>query len=89
LQSKFRSRKTDDGVRGVIAALVGAVVSFVLVASAVYYKMAVVRMNGVLHGGPDVLAAGMAGLFGGGIVAVVVLVILLRMASRMDRRIDG
>lgn len=89
MRSESRSNKTEGGVRGVIAALVGAAASFVLVAAAVYYKMADVRVNGVLHGGPDALAAGMAGLFGGGIVAVVVLMILLRMGSRMNRRVDG
>jgi len=44
---------------------------------AIYYKVADVRVNGFLHGGPTTLAAAMAGLFGGGVVAVVVLVFLL------------
>jgi len=81
--------KNEAGVVGVIAALVGAAVSFSLVAAAIYYKMADVRVNGVFHGGPASLAAAMAGLFGGGIVAVVVLVILLRWGNGLDRRIDG
>jgi hypothetical protein len=32
-----------------------------------------------VHGGPAMLAAAMAGLFGGGLVAVVVLILLLRL----------
>jgi hypothetical protein len=51
----------------------------------IYYKVANVRVNGMFHGGPESLAAAMAGLFGGGIVAVVVLVLLLRWESRRDR----
>lgn len=81
--------KNDAGVVGVIAALVGAAVSFGLVAAAIYYKMADVRVNGVFHGGPTSLAAAMAGLFGGGVVAVAVLVILLRWGNGLGRRIDG
>jgi hypothetical protein len=72
----------------VIAAILGALVSFGLVSSAIYYKVADVRVNGVLHGGPASLAAAMAGLFGGGIVALVVLLFLLRWGSRLDRNID-
>ncbi len=62
----------------VVGAIVGAGVSFCLVAAAIYYKVADVRVNGLLHGGPATLAAAMAGLFGGGLVAVGVLVLLLR-----------
>jgi hypothetical protein len=70
--------KPDKGVRSVIAAVLGSVASFCLVAMAIYYKVADVQVNGFLHGGPTTLAAAMAGLFGGGVVAVVVLVFLLR-----------
>jgi hypothetical protein len=70
--------KTDRGVRSVIAAIAGSIASFCFVAIAIYYKVADVRVNGILHGGPTTLAAAMAGLFGGGVVAVVVLVFLLR-----------
>jgi hypothetical protein len=56
------------------------------VAVGIYYKMADVRVNGVFHGGPKSLAAARAGLFGGGIVAVVVLVLLLRWGSSRGRR---
>ena len=69
--------KTDRGVRSVIAAVLGSIASFCFVAMAIYYKVADVRVNGFLHGGPTTLAAAMAGLFGGGAVAVVVLVFLL------------
>jgi hypothetical protein len=70
----------DRDLRRVIVAIVGAVVTFCVVATAVYYKMADVRVNGWVHGGPVMLAAGMAGLFGGGLLAVVVLIVLLRRA---------
>jgi hypothetical protein len=70
--------KVDGVVRRVVIAIVGAGVSFCLVAAAIYYKVADVRVNGLLHGGPTTLAAAMAGLFGGGLVAMVVMVLLLR-----------
>jgi hypothetical protein len=76
--------KRDD-LGHVVAALVGAFVSFCLVAVLVYYWMADVRVNGYLHGGPRALSAGMAGLFSGGLVAVVVLVMLLRWLGRHKR----
>ena len=78
--------KTDRGVRSVIAAVLGSIASFCLVATAIYYRVADVRVNGFLHGGPTALAAAMAGLFGGGVVAVMVLVGLLRWGSRLDKR---
>jgi hypothetical protein len=78
--------KPDNDLRRVVAALAGAVVGFCVVAFLVYYWMANVRVNGFLHGGPATLVAGMAGLFSGGLVAVVVLVMLLRWASRRERR---
>jgi hypothetical protein len=70
--------KRNSGVLHLVSAIAGAMVSFCLVATAIYYRMADVRVNGFFHGGPASLAAAMAGLFGGGIVAVVVLVSLLR-----------
>ena len=81
--------KTDDGGVSVIAAILGALVSFGLVFSAIFYKVADVRVNGVFHGGPTSLAAAMAGLFGGGVVALAVLVFLLRRGNRLDDSIDG
>jgi hypothetical protein len=70
--------KPDRGLRRVVVAVVGALFTFCLVAIAIYYKMADVSLNGWMHGGPTTLAAAMAGLFSGGLVAVVVLVLLLR-----------
>jgi hypothetical protein len=78
--------KPDNGFWRIVAAVVGAFVSFCVVAILVYYWMADVRVNGFLHGGPAALSAAMAGLFSGGLVAVVVLVMLLRWGSRRERR---
>jgi Na+/alanine symporter len=71
--------KADRDLRRVVVALVGALVAFCVVALVIYYKMADVKVNGFVHGGPATLAAAMAGLFGGGLVAVVVLILLLRL----------
>lgn len=70
--------KGDSGGRRVIAAIVGAGISFGLVAVGIYYKMAGVGGNGWMHGGPSMLRAAMGGLFGGGLVAVLTLIVLLR-----------
>jgi hypothetical protein len=78
--------RRDSGLRSVVVALVGAFVSFCVVATVVYYWMADVRVNGFLHSGPSALAAAMAGLFSGGLLAVAVLVMLLRWGSRRERR---
>ena len=69
----------DRDLRRVIVAVVGGLVAFCLVAMAIYCKMADVGVNGFMHGDPTTLAAAMAGLFGGGLAAVVVLVLLLRL----------
>jgi hypothetical protein len=66
------------GIRNILVAIVGAAVIFCLAAIAIYYRMAHVSTNGWLHGGPATLAAAMAGLFGGGLAAVVALILLLR-----------
>jgi hypothetical protein len=71
--------KIDRDIRRVAVAIVGGLVAFCLVATAIYYKMADVAVNGFVHGGPAMLAAAMAGLFGGGLAAVAVLILLLRM----------
>jgi hypothetical protein len=71
--------KNDPDLRRVVVAIAGMVVTFCLVATAIYYKMADVAVNGFLHGGPTMLVAAMAGLFGGGVAAVVVLIVLLRL----------
>jgi hypothetical protein len=60
--------------------------SFCVVAVAIYCEIASVRVNGFFHGGPAALAAAMAGLFGGGIVAVMVLVFLLRCDGSHEQR---
>ena len=72
------SSEPDKGLRRVIVAITGAGVAFCLVTVAIYYKMAHVSANGWAHGGPATLAAGMAGLFSGGLAALVVLILLLR-----------
>jgi hypothetical protein len=72
----------DKGLRRIVVAIVGAVVSFCLVAAGIFYKVAEVRVNGLVYEGPKALAAAMAGLFGGGLAAVVVLVLLLRGGGR-------
>jgi hypothetical protein len=73
--------KRDPGLQRFIESVAGATISFCVVAVGIYYKVADVRVNGAFHGGPASLAAAMAGLFGGGIVAVLVLVFLLRRGS--------
>jgi hypothetical protein len=70
--------KADGGLGRIVIAIVGAGFTFCLVGGAIYYKIADVRVNGALHGGPTTLAGAMAGLFGGGLAAMVVLVLLLR-----------
>lgn len=74
--------KPDRGLRRFVVAAAGAMISFCLVAVGVYYKIAGVRVNGAFHGGPASLAAAMAGLFVGGVVALLVLVLLLRWGSK-------
>jgi hypothetical protein len=71
--------KADRDLRRVLVAIVGGLTAFCVVAFVIYYKMADVAVNGFVHGGPATLAAAMAGLFGGGLVAVVVLILLLRL----------
>ena len=70
--------KLDRDLRRMVVAIVGGLAAFCLVAMVIYYKMADVAVNGFVHGGPATLAAAMAGLFGGGLVAVAVLILLLR-----------
>jgi hypothetical protein len=71
--------KDDRELRRVVVAIVGGLAAFCLVAIVIYYKIADVAVNGFVHGGPTMLAAAMAGLFGGGLVAVVVLILMLRL----------
>jgi hypothetical protein len=76
--------KVDRSLLRVLAAIAGAGLCFCLVAGAIYYRMADVRMNGLLHGGPTTLAAAMAGLFGGGLAAMLTLILLLRWLGGRD-----
>jgi hypothetical protein len=76
---EFSGVKTDRDLRRVVVAIVGGLVAFSLVAMAIYYRMANVAVNGFVHGGPAMLAAAMAGLFGGGLAAIAVLILLLRL----------
>lgn len=76
----------DRGLQRFVASVAGAMVSFCVVAIGIYYKVADVRVNGAFHGGPASMAAAMAGLFGGGLVAVTVLVFLLCWGNSRERR---
>jgi hypothetical protein len=71
--------KGDRDLRRVLVAIIGGLAAFCLVAGTIYYKMADVAVNGFVHGGPAMLSAAMAGLFGGGLAAVAVLILLLRL----------
>ena len=59
-------------------AVVGAVITFCVLAIAVYYRIAGVAAHGWMQGGPVALTGAMAGLFAGGLAAVVALILLLR-----------
>jgi len=67
----------NDGNR-IVVAIMGAVVASCVVAVAVYYWIAGVAVHGWLHGGPVALTGAMAGLFAGGLAAMVALILLLR-----------
>ncbi len=71
--------KPDRSLRSIVVAVTGMVITFCVVAFAIYYKMANVAVNGFAHGGPATLSAAMAGLFGGGLAALLVLILLLRL----------
>jgi hypothetical protein len=58
--------KGDRGLRRVVVAVTGMLVTFCLVATTIYYKMADVAVNGFVHGG--------------GLAALVVLILLLRLS---------
>jgi hypothetical protein len=77
--------RANDGVGRIVAAIVIAAVAFCVVGAAVFYEAAGVGTEG-LHGGPKALSAAMAALFGGGLVAVVVLVLVLRWTGVSGRR---
>ena len=68
----------DPDLRRIVIAIAGAAIVFCVVAIAVYYWIARVAVNGWIHGGPVMLTGAMAGLFSGGMAAVVALILLLR-----------
>jgi hypothetical protein len=70
--------ESGKGGGRVMVAIVGALVTFCLVAIATYYKMADVPVHGWIHGGPDMLTSAMAGLFGGGFASLIVVILLLQ-----------
>ena len=62
----------------IVVAVVGAMIVFCVVAVAVYYWIAGVSVHGWMQGGPVALTGAMAGLFAGGLAAMVALILLLR-----------
>ena len=70
--------KRDPALRRVIVAIAGASIVSCVVIIAVYYWIADVAVHGWIHGGPVMLTGAMAGLFAGGLAAVVALILLLR-----------
>jgi len=70
--------KPDRSLRSVVVAIVGAFVTFCVVGVAIYGTLAHVRVNGFVFSSPAALKAAMGGLFGGGLAALVVLILLLR-----------
>ena len=61
-----------------VVAIVGALVTFCVVAMAIYGTLVDVRVNGFVFSSPAALKAAMGGLFGGGLAALLVLILLLR-----------
>ena len=72
------SVKHDAGLRRVIVAMVAAAVSFCLSSAGLFYIVADVKDAGWRFSGPAALAGEMAGLFGGGLMTVMVLITALR-----------
>ena len=58
--------------------MVGTSIVFCVVVIVVYYWIAGVRVHGWMRGGPVMLTGAMAGLFAGGLAAMVALILLLR-----------
>jgi hypothetical protein len=71
------SRRDPDLCR-IVVAIAGASIVFCLVGVGVYYWIAGVAVHGWIHGGPVMLTGAMAGLFAGGLAAMVALILLLR-----------
>ena len=70
--------KRNSDTNRIVVAIVVAVITFCVVAIAVYYWIAGVATHGWMHGGPVALTGAMAGLFSGGLTAMLVLILLLR-----------
>lgn len=74
----LRDPKRDPDFRRIVVAVAGAAIVFCVVAIAAYYWIARVAVHGWIHGGPVMLTGAMAGLFAGGLAAIVTLILLLR-----------
>ena len=70
--------KRDPALRRVIVAIAGASIVSCVVIIVVYYWIAGVALHGWIRGGPVMLTGAMAGLFAGGLAAMVTLILLLR-----------
>jgi hypothetical protein len=70
--------KRDPDLRRIVVAIASASIVFCVVAIGVYYWIADVAVHGWVHGGPVMLTGAMAGLFAGGLAAMVALIWLLR-----------
>jgi hypothetical protein len=70
--------RRDADLCRIVVAIAGASIVFCLVGVGVYYWIAGVAVHGWIHGGPVMLTGAMAGLFAGGLAAMVALILLLR-----------
>jgi hypothetical protein len=70
--------KRDPALRRIVVAIAGASIVFCVVVIVVYYWIAGVAVHGWMLGGPVMLTGAMAGLFAGGLAAMVALILLLR-----------
>jgi hypothetical protein len=69
---------SNSGAGRLITAVIGALISLCVVGTAIFHKVAAAKGVTLSHGGPAMLTAAMAGLFGGGLAAVLVLILILR-----------
>jgi hypothetical protein len=72
----------DAGLRKVIVAMIAAAIAFCVVGVGIFYKVVDVRAVGWRFSGPTALAGEMGALCGGGLAAVVVLIVGLRWGGR-------
>jgi hypothetical protein len=70
--------KRDPALRRIVVAIAGPSIVFCVVVIVVYYWIAGVAVHGWMLGGPVMLTGAMAGLFAGGLAAMVALILLLR-----------